>query len=117
MSHHNLSAEVEACLDNCQDCERVCLSTIHHCLEQGGKHAEPNHIGLMIDCADICGTSARFMSRSSHLHVRVCGICADVCEACADDCERLGDDAMMRECAEICRRCAESCRQMSRMAA
>ena len=117
MPHHKLSSEVEECIDLCRECEKTCLSSIEHCLELGGRHARPEHIGLLVDCADICGTSARFMIRDSHLHPRVCASCADVCEACAMACESLSDDQMMRQCADACRRCAESCRRMSTMAA
>lgn len=85
-----------------------------HCLKMGGKHASPEHIGLMMDCAEICGTSAHFMQRHSPRHALTCGVCAEVCEACARDCESManGDDMMLR-CAAICHECAASCREMS----
>ena len=84
-----------------------------HCLQQGGRHAEASHIQLLLDCVDICRTSADFMLRGSDLHTLTCGVCAQVCERCAQDCEQMGDDEMMRRCAEACRRCAESCRRMA----
>jgi hypothetical protein len=83
----------------------------------GGRHAESAHIRLMLDCAEICQTSANFMLRGSELHSRTCGVCAEVCERCARDCEQLGDDAHMRACAEACRRCADSCKHMAALAA
>jgi hypothetical protein len=86
---------------------------VAHCLEKGGRHAEPQHIRLLLDCAEICQTSANFMVRGSDLHAATCRACAEVCERCADDCERMADDEMMRRCAEICRRCAASCAQMA----
>ena len=67
----------------------------------------------MLDCAEICQTSAHFMQRGSDLHRPVCAACAQVCQRCADDCERLSDDNRMAACAEMCRRCAESCRHMA----
>jgi len=66
-----------------------------------------------IDCAQICGTSADYMLRGSHLHTQTCATCAEVCRACAESCERMGDDSVMRRCAETCRRCAESCGRMA----
>ena len=110
---HNLSPEMARCIDECIECHRVCLSTISHCLEQGGEHAAPQHIGLLQDCAQICATSADFMIRSSTVHGSVCAACAEVCRACTEDCERMGDDPVMRECADVCRSCAESCQQMA----
>jgi hypothetical protein len=78
----------------------------------GGKHAAADHIRTLMDCAQICETSADFMVRGSDLHAHTCAACAAVCEACAVSCERLGG-AEMKRCAEECRRCADSCRAMS----
>lgn len=83
----------------------------------GEDHAESTHIRLLLDCAEICQTSANFMLCMSDFHGQVCGICADVCEHCAEDCERFADDKMMQKCAEICRSCAQSCREMADMTA
>lgn len=105
--------EMERCIDNCQECHEVCLRMVSHCLQKGGRHAEPSHIRLLLDCAEICETSANFMIRGSDLHNYTCAACSEACERCAEDCERLGDDAEMRRCAEVCRRCADSCRRMA----
>lgn len=89
-----------------------------YCLTMGGAHTALEHVGLLLDCAQVCATSADFMLRGSSLHSQVCGICATVCEPCSDDCDRLaGDDELMRRCAQTCRECAASCRQMAAMAA
>jgi hypothetical protein len=115
---HQMSAEMQQCIQNCLDCHSICLKTVTHCLQMGGKHAEASYIRLLLDCAEICQTSANFMLRGSDLHARTCAVCAEVCERCAQDCERLaGDDPLMKQCAELCRRCAESCRRMAGMAA
>lgn len=105
--------EMSKCIQECATCHATCLTTVLHCLEKGGKHAAPNHIRLLLDCAQICQTSADFMLRGSPLHARTCGACAAVCTECASDCEQLGEDQVMRQCAEVCRRCAESCERMS----
>gem|GEM_PF-116325 len=112
---HTMNAEMERCIQNCLDCHRICEDTVTYCTEMGGKHAEPTHLRLLRDCAQICVTSADFMLRGSDVHPRVCGVCAEVCEHCAESCEQFGDDAQMNECTEICRRCAESCRKMAGM--
>jgi hypothetical protein len=109
----HLSAEMRKCIDTCDDCRAACLTTATYCLEQGGEHAQPDHIRLLLDCAEICATSAGFMLRGSNLHGDVCGVCADVCERCAESCESIGDDEQMRACARACRQCAETCRQMA----
>ena len=115
MAH--VSDTMRRCIDECQSCLAICLESVTHCLQQGGKHAEANHIRTLLDCVEACQASANFMLRGSPLHARVCGVCADACDACARECERFDDDPMMQRCAEECRRCAESCRQMSKQGA
>jgi hypothetical protein len=105
-------AEMRRCIELCTECHNVCVETLARCLQHGGEHAEPAHVRLMLDCAEICQTSANFMLRGSELHGRTCGVCADVCERCARDCAGFAEEFMQR-CADACRRCAESCRQMA----
>jgi len=102
---------MQACIDACSRCHQVCLQTaMNHCLNSGGKHVEAEHFRLMMNCAEICQTSANFQLSSSHFQHRLCEVCAEVCEACAASCERIG---AMDECVKACRDCAESCREMA----
>lgn len=102
---------MQDCIDACIRCHRTCLhEAMTHCLEAGGEHVEPDHFRLMLDCADICRTSADFMLRSSALHGLTCGVCAQVCERCADSCDAIDG---MQACAATCRTCAEHCRAMT----
>lgn len=110
---HHMSDRMQECIDRCQTCQDTCLQAISHCLEKGGRHAAPEHVRMLMACAEICDTSARFMSFGSTHHPRTCEVCAEVCEACAVDCDRFQDDPVMQACADVCRRCAESCRQMA----
>lgn len=107
---------MEQCIRNCDDCHHVCLETISYCLQQGGKHAEAKHIQLLLDCTQICHTSADYMLRSSTMHNRTCAVCAEVCTECARSCEQMGDDAQMKACADMCCRCSDFCRQMAKSA-
>lgn len=111
---HQLSQQMQQCIQNCLDCHSICLSTVStYCLKQGGHHAEAAHVRLMLDCAEICQTSANFMLRGSSSHARICGVGAEICERCASVCEIFADDAQMQACAEVCHRCAQSCRNMA----
>lgn len=108
--------EMQTCIDNCRSCHQACVETMYYCLSKGGDHANPNHIGLLLDCAQICETSADFMSRNSELHAEVCGICAEICERCADDCNTMAEsDEQMAACEQECRKCMESCQTMAEM--
>ena len=112
--HSMVSAEMQSCIQECRNCASICLEMVQHCLKLGGKHAEPAHIRMLMDCAEICQASANFMQRGSPLHMQTCAVCAEVCDRCAEDCERFGDDAMMQACAQACRSCEASCREMAR---
>ena len=115
MAHERMiTAEMQSCIEECLECHRLCVETATHCLTLGGTHASAEHIGTVLDCAELCQTSANFMLRGSPGHHQVCAVCAEACERCADSCDALaGEDDLMRRCAEECRRCAESCRQMA----
>ncbi|GIL63160.1 hypothetical protein Vafri_17272 [Volvox africanus] len=116
-SEDDASRRMRRCIDNCRDCEQICLTTITHCLSKGGHHARPDHILALMNCANICATAARFMITFSRLHIHICGACAAVCEACADDCEGVmgaeAEDKTMAECVDMCRACAKSCSEMA----
>ena len=101
------------CIDECVRCHEVCLSTVPYCLELGGQHARETHITLLLDCADICQTSADFMLRGSNEHARICAACAAIFQRCAEDCDQFTGDDVMHACAEACRRCADSCEAMA----
>lgn len=104
---------VRRCIDECVRCHEVCLSTVAYCLEQSGQHAGESHITLLLDCADICHTSADFMLRGSDEHGRICAACAAVCQRCAEDCDQFLGDEVMHACADGCRTCADLCEQMA----
>jgi hypothetical protein len=107
----SLNPALENCIEACQRCHDVCLQmAMTHCLQQGGEHVEPEHFRLMLNCAEICQTSANFMLSNSALHGSVCAVCAEVCEACADSCEQVGQ---MDQCVQACRQCAQQCQSMS----
>ena len=106
-----MDSAMQNAIKACLDCHSMCLQTaMSFCLERGGRHVEQEHFRLMLNCAELCQTSANFMLSGSPLHGRVCAVCAEACEACAKSCERVGD---MRECVEECQRCAKSCRSMT----
>ncbi|MGE0172553.1 MAG: four-helix bundle copper-binding protein [Oligoflexales bacterium] len=110
--HQELTKEMRECIKACLDASTACTDQVVHCLGEGGKHAEARHIQLLLDCADICETSANFMSRHSDRHSDVCGICSDVCWDTAESCRGIEDETMI-QCAQICERCAELCEKMA----
>lgn len=114
MDGHGMSEEMRRCLQLCQDCHATCIKMIGHCLKLGSRHAAADYIRVLMDCAQLCATTADYMARESLLHDRMCGLCSEICRLCAESCEQIGgDDQMVRQCAELCRRCAGSCEHMA----
>ncbi|WP_298960442.1 four-helix bundle copper-binding protein [uncultured Methylobacterium sp.] len=108
---HAIADDVQACIETCLHCYRTCLGmTSHHCLPAGGRHVEPEHVRLMLACAEVCRTAAHVMELGLPEHRHVCRACAELCESCARSCEAVGD---MQDCVAQCRACAESCRRMA----
>jgi len=111
------SSEMRLCTEECLSCYSQCLETVQHCLMMGGKHADQQHIALMLTCARICETSASAMLLGTAQHSETCRACAAICRACEADCRRMADgDETMLQCADTCARCAESCERMARAA-
>jgi hypothetical protein len=108
---HDVSPEMQRCIDACLTCYRTCLGMAsRHCLEAGGPHVEPEHFRLMLSCAEACRASAELMLIGSAVHRHQCGACAEICAACARSCEEVGD---MDACVAACRACEEACRKMA----
>ncbi len=114
MDGHRMSEEMRRCIQLCQDCHATCIQMISHGLKLGGRQAAPDHIRLLMDCAQICTMTADYMARESLLHDRMCRLCSEICRLCAESCKRVaGDDLSVTQCAELCLRCAESCNRMA----
>ena len=69
-----LHNEMLTCIEACTYCHSVCLHTFEHCLNKGGRHAEPDHIRTLIDCAQICATRCRICARAAPSAKRVLGV-------------------------------------------
>ena len=69
---------------------------------------------LTLDCADLCATIGRIVTRGTGLNesllAEVLNTCALVCRLCGDECEsHAGRHEHCRICAAACRSCAEAC--------
>lgn len=109
---HRRSADspMQEAIQTCLDCSRICMDTVFLHLNRGDANLSVDQFRMLLNCAEMCRTSASFMQRGSPLHGRVCSVCAEVCEACADSCAQADG---LDDCIEMCRRCAKSCRSMA----
>lgn len=74
-------------------------------------------VRLNLDCADICETTGRVLSRQTGRDVNlvraVVQACVTACKVCGDECERhAGMHEHCRVCADACRRCEKACQDL-----
>ncbi|WP_007026901.1 four-helix bundle copper-binding protein [Saccharomonospora iraqiensis] len=104
--------ECVACAQACTACADACLSESDDMLPQLRKCIRTN-----ADCADVCETTARVLSRhtgyDANLTRSVLEACAVAARTCGDECEsHAAHHEHCRVCAESCRRCERSCREL-----
>ncbi len=95
-------------LKACTRCSRVAKETLTFALFHGAEHAEADHLRRLMDCAEICQTTADFLLRASPQHGAICRACIEVCKACAEDARAIGTPELQR-LADHCGRCAAAC--------
>ncbi len=104
------------CIYACTEAAQVCTACADACL---GEHLAglESCIRLNLDCADICTTTSRILSRQQNPDLTVVAmaieLCAAAADACARECERHADrHAHCQVAAAACHRCFEACRSM-----
>jgi hypothetical protein len=117
-----LAAAIEACLD----CSQVCTACADACLSEDDPASMVKCVRDDLDCADICTTTMRVLSRHTgydadpagrHVRPRLTRAqltaCIAACTACADSCAEHADHhEHCRICAETCRRCVNACQEL-----
>ncbi len=106
-----IQVEMQECIQDCLDCHRVCMDTAESYRQAGNDQAQMQHITMLLDCAEMCLTTAHFMQHNSPLYGYICQACAQVSTHCAGECDLKGDT----DTANACRKCAWSCGQMAKI--
>ena len=107
-----------ACIDACSDCAQACTACADACLAEAQVQTLIRCIRLDLDCADICSTTMRVLTRQTAFDATVARsllqACVMVCKDCGDECEQHAQHGMehCRVCAEACRRCEQACQQV-----
>ncbi|PZR52437.1 four-helix bundle copper-binding protein [Xylanimonas oleitrophica] len=108
-----LAAVIEAALE----CSQTCTACADACLSEDMIDQLRRCIRTNLDCADICDTTARVLSRHTGYDANITRAqlqaCAQACRSCGDECEA---HASMHEhcriCADVCRRCEAACHEL-----
>ncbi len=97
-------------------CATTCTQCADACLSEPSVADMTACIRLDLDCADICGATARLVARQTHHDAAVTRAmleaCIAVCSACATECGQHSHMEHCRICAEECRRCEQACRTL-----
>ena len=99
--------EMQECAQDCLNCHAACMQAAEK-YRQGGDQSQ---VYMLLDCADICLTTAHFLEHNSPLSGYVCQACSQVANHCANMCEQMGES----DCANACRNCAESCENLTKL--
>jgi hypothetical protein len=111
------ASQMATCIQACFDCSQVCSACADACLGEDDQEMLSRCIRLDLDCADMCNTTGRMLSRQTAFEPRlarpVLEACIQACGICAEECERHADHhEHCRVCAEACRRCADACEEV-----
>ena len=106
------------CIEACVECEQVCTACADACLSEEGVADLTKCIRLDLDCADICGVTARVLTRQTAydapLSKAQLAACERACATCAEECEGHADHHdHCRVCAAACRRCEQACQELA----
>ena len=104
-------------IDALIECSEACTACADACLSETMIAELAKCIRTNLDCADICATTARVLSRHTGYDANssrtLLEACAMACRACGDECE--GHAGMHEHCrvrAGSCRRCEAACREL-----
>jgi hypothetical protein len=106
-----------ACIEACYDCSQTCTACADACLSEETVADLTKCIRTDLDCADMCDTTGRILSRhtayDANLTRAVVQACALACKACGDECARHAEmHEHCRVCAAECRLCEQACRDL-----
>jgi hypothetical protein len=112
----NVDAGVLAeCIAACSDCATTCTLCADDCLSEGNVAELVKCIRLNLDCADICATTGRVVSRQTEYDANLTGAaleaCIAACRSCGEECRGHAEQGMehCRICADECDRCRQAC--------
>ena len=106
----DLAAAIEACID----CAQTCTACADACLAEDDVVELRRCISVDLNCADLCATTSRLLSRQTDydptVTQRTLEACIRLCVACAAECEKHAHHHKhCAVCAEVCRACAKAC--------
>jgi hypothetical protein len=102
-------------IDSLIACSEACTACADACLSEEMVVDLTKCIRTNLDCADICATTARVLSRHTDYDANISRAlleaCAVACHACASECgQHAVEHEHCRICADACGQCEAACR-------
>ncbi|MEX0760891.1 MAG: four-helix bundle copper-binding protein [Dehalococcoidia bacterium] len=110
-------ADLTECIEACFDCLQACTACADACLGEERVAELVACIRLNLDCADVCETTGKMLSRQTEydpaLVQSTLQTCALACQVCGDECDSHSEmHEHCRVCADACRRCEAACQKL-----
>jgi hypothetical protein len=110
-------AVLASTIDTLIECSEACTACADACLSEGMVAELTKCIRTNMDCADICATTARVLSRhtgyDANISRTLLDACAMACKSCGDECAlHAAAHEHCRICADACRTCEQACRDL-----
>jgi len=104
-------------IDTIIACSEACTACADACLSEDMVADLTKCIRTNLDCADICATTSRMLSRptgyDANISRTLLEACIAACRSCAAECSLHADmHEHCRICAEACRDCEQTCRDL-----
>jgi hypothetical protein len=80
----------------------ACNAAFAHVTQQG-EVEDPELLACIVDCVDLCTTTASFIVRGSEHADDLREVCAELAKCVEESCEEYGDDEVLTACADACR--------------
>ncbi len=112
------STRLRDCIETCFECALACTACAAACTARKPIDDLLRCIRLDLDCADLCETVGRALSRQARPDWEVLRIeieaCSSICAACARECELHIEHPLdhFSACAKACRNCIERLREL-----
>jgi hypothetical protein len=113
IDRERLAAAIEAVTAGAQ----ACTACADACLSEQDVASLTRCIRDNLDCADVCATASRVLSRHTGYDARltraVVQSCIQACNTCADSCgEHRDHHPHCATCEDACRRCEQACKAL-----
>ena len=98
-------------------CSQACTACADACLSEDMVAELRTCIRTNLDCADICATTARVLSRHTGYDANITRAqlqaCAQACRSCEDECNLHADmHEHCKLCTDACRTCEQACTEL-----